>query len=317
MNSKITFVHALSLFLRTMMKIAWHPCFAHSLPEGHRFPMEKYELLPQQLLHEGTVAQQQFFEPVEMNHQDILLTHSRDYLQSLEKGTLGKTAQRKTGFPWSKELITREKTIMQGTWMCAQHALSDGVSLNIAGGTHHAYANSGEGFCLLNDFAIAANLLLKHHLAKNILILDLDVHQGNGSAKIFQHQDNVFTFSMHGQNNYPIPKEVSNWDIALADNCTDQEYLSTLEQALNKLFNQNSFDFVFYQCGVDVLQTDKLGKLGLTLQGCKTRDELVFHYIHKNQLPVTCAMGGGYSEKIGDIVEAHANTFRLANHIYC
>ncbi|MEJ7674426.1 MAG: histone deacetylase [Chitinophagaceae bacterium] len=195
---------------------------------------------------------------------------------------------------------------------CCHFALENGVSLNVAGGTHHAFANRGEGFCLLNDFAVAANYLLHKKLVQKILIIDLDVHQGNGTAKLFENESRVFTFSMHGQHNYPFHKETSDLDIPLKDGTDDSTYLKLLSENLPQLIQNFKPDFAFYLSGVDILQTDKFGKLKVTLQGCKQRDEFVFTHLQKNKIPCTVAMGGGYSPDIKTIVEAHCNTFRTA-----
>lgn len=299
-----------------MFKIAWNKQYAHPLPDGHRFPMEKYNLLPQQLLHEGTIDETSIFSPSEMDESLILLTHDTKYWYKLKNLTLTKSEIRKTGFPLSAELVAREISIMQGTLDAAFYAFNDGIAFNIAGGTHHAYADSGEGFCLLNDLAIAANALLHQKKVKKVLIVDLDVHQGNGTAKIFQGNGSVFTFSMHGEKNYPSPKEKSDLDIPLADGTQDGEYLTILNKNLNYLFESVKPDFVFYQSGVDVLQSDKLGRLALSISGCKERDYLVLEKCCKHQIPVACAMGGGYSEKIATIIDAHANTYRVAKEIY-
>lgn len=299
-----------------MLKIANHKVYAHPLPEGHKFPMEKYDLLPQQLIYEGTVTENNFFIPSSLSDEIILKTHEKDYFEKLKNLQLTAKEQRKTGFPHSKELIEREITIMGGTLQAAQYALEFGVAFNIAGGTHHAYTNRGEGFCLLNDIAIAANQLLNLGSIKKVLVVDLDVHQGNGTAQIFQNNADVFTFSMHGKNNYPLHKEVSDLDIELLDGTDDKTYLETLKETLPKLLELQQPDFIFYQCGVDVLKTDKLGKLGLSMQGCKERDRYVLELAKNNQIPLMASMGGGYSEKISDIVEAHANTYRLAQVIY-
>jgi acetoin utilization deacetylase AcuC-like enzyme len=205
---------------------------------------------------------------------------------------------------------------MNGTLQCALYALKYGISMNIAGGTHHAFTNCGEGFCLLNDNAIAANYLLKNNLAYRILIVDLDVHQGNGTAEIFQNNNKVFTFSMHGEKNYPLHKEKSDLDIELPDGINDKQYLDLLVPALNKCIELHEPDFIFYQCGVDVLASDKLGRLALSINGCKERDKIVLELAKKHKIPIVCSMGGGYSEKISDIVEAHANTYRLAQQIF-
>jgi acetoin utilization deacetylase AcuC-like enzyme len=188
--------------------------------------------------------------------------------------------------------------------------------MNIAGGTHHAYTDRGEGFCLLNDNAIAANALLQEQKAKKILIVDLDVHQGNGTAQIFANENRVFTFSMHGEKNYPLHKEKSDLDIGLPDGIGDNAYLQLLHENLARLLDEVQPDFMFFQCGVDILSTDKLGRLGISKEGCKARDRIVLQSAKTNRIPLVCSMGGGYSEKIADIVDAHANTFRLAQEIY-
>jgi acetoin utilization deacetylase AcuC-like enzyme len=299
-----------------MLKIAWAPNFAHPLPDGHRFPMEKYDLLPKQLMYEGTIAASNLFTPSIMDESIITATHCSTYWHNLKTLNLTPREQRKTGFPHSAALIERESIIMQGTLDACHFALQYGIAMNIAGGTHHAFTNAGEGFCLLNDQAIAANYLLNNNLANKILIVDLDVHQGNGTAQIFENEPRVFTFSMHGASNYPMHKMQSDLDIALPDNTTDEFYLKKLHETLPALINQVQPDFMFYQCGVDVLATDKLGKLALTIEGCKTRDKIVLDTAHKNQIPLVCNMGGGYSEKLSDIITAHANTYRLAQHIF-
>lgn len=206
---------------------------------------------------------------------------------------------------------------MEGTRKCAEFALqTNGVGLNIAGGTHHAFSNRGEGFCMLNDQAIAAQWLLDQQLVQKILIIDLDVHQGNGTAEIFRNESRVFTFSMHGRNNYPLKKEVSDLDVELADATSDALYLFTLQQRLDLILQKFVPDFIFYQSGVDVLQTDKLGKLALTLDGCKKRDEVVFRLAKQLEVPIVCTMGGGYSPEIKTIIEAHANTFRTVFQLF-
>lgn len=278
--------------------------------------MEKYDLLPRQLLHEGTLEPTNFFAPKMLSVDCILTTHDAAYWKKLSELSLTRAEERKTGFPLSAPLIERERLIMQGTIDCALKALKHGVSMNIAGGTHHAFTNRGEGFCLLNDIALASNHLLLNQLVKKILVVDLDVHQGNGTAEIFKENSDVFTFSMHGEKNYPMHKERSDLDIGVPDGITDKDYLALLDRNLKYAFDFVEPDFVFYQCGVDVLATDKLGRLGLTMNGCKERDEMVLRLCHDNQVPVAAAMGGGYSEDIRFIIEAHANTFRLAQSIY-
>lgn len=299
-----------------MLKIAYSPIYKYSLPDGHRFPMMKYELLPEQLLYEGTISEDNFFHPAALTDPIILRTHDADYWQKLKDLSLSAKEIRKIGFPLSKELITRGTHISQGTIDCALYAQQYGVALNIAGGTHHAFADRGEGFCLLNDIAIASNYLLDQGLVEQIMVVDLDVHQGNGTAKLFEHNQRVFTFSMHGAKNYPTKKEKSDLDIGLPDKAEDALFLNTLYEILPKLIDQVQPDFIFYLSGVDVLETDKLGRLSMTQQGCKRRDQFVFETCHRHQIPVAVSMGGGYSERLADIIEAHANTFRLAQDIY-
>lgn len=299
-----------------MLRIAYHPIYKHPLPEGHRFPMVKYDLLPRQLLHEGTCTKDNFFQPQKAQDNDILRCHTPEYLTKLKALQIDARAQRKTGFPLSKELVDRELIITQGTIDSCHYALEHGIAMNIAGGTHHAYPDHGEAFCLLNDQAIAARHLQAKNLANKILIVDLDVHQGNGTAEIFKNDATVFTFSMHGKANYPFKKEISDLDIALETNTSDQEYLSILKENFPKLIQEQEPDFIFYLSGVDILASDKLGKLGCTLKGCKERDRIVLQTCKDHNIPLQCSMGGGYSPDIKVIIEAHANTFRLAQEIY-
>ncbi len=299
-----------------MLKIAWSPTYILPLPPNHRFPMSKYEVLPQQLLHEGTITEHNIFTPVPLDAFWILRTHDAGYWNNLLTLSLTPQEIRRTGFPLTAELVQREITIAQGTLHCALYAQQYGIAMNIAGGTHHAFTDRGEGFCLLNDIAIAANYLLSEKLAQKILVVDLDVHQGNGTAQIFRNENRVFTFSMHGANNYPLHKEQSDLDIGLRDYTADDFYLKTLEVNLINLLEQVQPDFIFYQSGVDILETDKLGRLSVTREGCKQRDRIVLTTAQSNKIPLVACMGGGYSPDFRDIIEAHANTYRLAQEIF-
>lgn len=299
-----------------MLKIAWNEKYAHSLPEGHRFPMLKYELLPEQLLYEGTITSANFFSPDTFPESVITQTHDVIYWQRLKNLELTPSEIRKTGFPLSEALVEREVIIMNGSVQAALFALEFGIAMNIAGGTHHAFTNRGEGFCLLNDQAVAANYLLQNKPISKILIVDLDVHQGNGTAQIFAHEPRVFTFSMHGGNNYPLHKEHSDLDIPLPDGINDVAYLDILYATLPKLIAQEKPEFVFYLAGVDILASDKLGKLKVSRAGCAARDRFVLETCKNQNIPVMVSMGGGYSPKITDILEAHANTFRLAQFLF-
>jgi acetoin utilization deacetylase AcuC-like enzyme len=298
------------------LRIAFDPIYAHPLPEGHRFPMLKYELIPGQLMHEGTISASHLFSPAICPNDIVLLTHSKEYLDKLHHQTLSAKEQRHIGFPQSPQLTKRELIITQGTIDCCYYASEYGVAMNVAGGTHHAFRDRGEGFCLLNDFAVAANYLLHTGKAEKILIVDLDVHQGNGTAKIFEQKKEVFTFSMHGKNNYPFHKEKSDLDIELADGTDDETYLGILHERLPSLIDSFHPDFVFYLSGVDILSTDKFGKLNISMEACTKRDEIVFSLLKQKGIPCTVAMGGGYSPDIKIITEAHCNTFRKAKEVY-
>ena len=278
--------------------------------------MVKYELIPEQLLYEGSLEPANIFTPKVCADEIILLTHTAAYLHKLKNQLLSAKEQRHIGFPQSPALTQREFIITQGTIDCCHYAMANGVALNTAGGTHHAFADHGEGFCLLNDFAIAANYLLHARLAKQVLIVDLDVHQGNGTAKLFENEPRVFTFSMHGRHNYPFHKEVSDLDIPLEDGTGDALYLQLLEENLVRLLDKVQPDIVFFLSGTDILHTDRFGKLKVTLAGCRQRDEMVFRELWQRRIPCVVAMGGGYSADTRIIVEAHCNTFRSAKSIY-
>lgn len=298
------------------LHIAFSPIYKYPLPPKHRFPMSKYELIPAQLLHQGIVHQDQFFEPLPLEEYWILRTHSADYWKSLKNGTISPKAARKIGFPMRPELIKRGRIIAKGTIDCTLYAMHYGAAINVAGGTHHSFYERGEGFCLLNDFAIASNFLLDQGLVRTILIVDLDVHQGNGTASLMAQEPRVFTFSMHGGNNYPLHKEQSDLDIPLEDGLTDQPYLEILRHYLPDLLESIQPDIVLYLSGVDVLATDKLGRLGLTLEGCRERDRFVFETCRAFDKPIAVSMGGGYSPKLAHIVNAHCNTFQAAQEVY-
>lgn len=278
--------------------------------------MVKYELLPEQLLYEGTVKEDNFFHPEALPEEVILLTHERTYWEKLKNQELSRKEIRAIGFPMSDKLVQRGRHIANGTVQCALYSRKYGVALNVAGGTHHSFTYKGEGFCLLNDIAIAANYLLHHNVVEKILVIDLDVHQGNGTAQIFRHDPRVFTFSMHGEKNYPLRKEPSDLDIGLPDKTEDAAYLKTLYEILPRLMDEVQPQQVFYLSGVDVIYSDKLGRLSLSLQGCRERDRFVLETCKKNGAPVAISMGGGYSERLAHIIEAHANTYRVAQELF-
>ena len=295
-----------------MLKVAACEAFCLDVPAGHRFPMQKYRLLPEYLISQGIITADNLFRPRPISDHEILTTHSQAYLSQLTTGTLDAKACRKIGLPMSQALIERERLVVGATYECARHAQRFGISLSVSGGTHHAFFEHGEGFCILNDICIASHLLLAQGLVKRILIVDLDVHQGNGNAAIMTDNPSVFVFSMHGEKNYPFIKPASDLDIGLPDGTDDTSYLQLLNTHLPQIIKDFAPDFIFYQAGVDVLASDSLGKLSLTPQGCRTRDAMVLKAAKAQRIPITVVMGGGYSPDINVIVQAHAQVFELA-----
>ncbi|MGB3585148.1 MAG: histone deacetylase [Tunicatimonas sp.] len=290
--------------------------YLYTLPENHRFPIDKYILVKEQLLYQGIIQEEQLVDPELCTEKDILRVHKAEYWQAIKTCTLPPRMVRRIGLPNTEVSVKRAQSSVAGTIAAAETALKIGIGVNLAGGTHHAYPDRGEGFSTLNDIAIASRRLLANQLVKRILIIDLDVHQGNGNAVIFQGEPSVFTFSMHGKDNYPLKKEQSDWDIALPTGTEDDEYLGILKEALPKLIERQQPQIVFYQSGVDVLATDKLGKLALSKAGCRQRDKLVFEHCFRSNIPVVTTMGGGYSERMADIVDAHCNTIHAGLVIY-
>lgn len=299
-----------------MLKVAFSPIFLYQVPEKHRFPMQKYRLIPERLIEEGVLSEDNFFAPDKLTEEEILTTHTLEYWQKLKTQTLSRKEARAIGFEMTPELVERGRYIAHATYECALYAKQYGVSLNVAGGTHHSFADHGEGFCVFNDVCIASNLLLSRGETERILVVDLDVHQGNGNASIMANEPRVFVFSMHGEKNYPFRKPPSDLDIELANDTDDETYLTHLKQTLPNLIAEHKPDLIFYQSAVDVLATDKLGKLALTPEGCKQRDEFVLRQARDNNIPIAVVMGGGYSEDVEDVVEAHCNTFRLAKQLF-
>lgn len=299
-----------------MLKIAFNNNYIYPLEENHRFPMIKYELIPEQLIRENTCVDENFFSPGKIDSKIVLKTHQKEYFKRFTSLQLSKKEIREIGFPLSQELVDRELQIAQGTVSGINYSLKNGISMNIAGGTHHAFYDRGEAFCMLNDQAIAANYIIQEGLFKKILIIDLDVHQGNGTASLFNSNPNVYTLSFHGKKNYPFRKEKSDLDVEFDDNTNDNEYLKVLKETIPKVIDQFEPEFIFYLSGVDVLQNDKLGRLSLTLNGCKERDKFILQTCKNNSIPLQVSMGGGYSIVLKNIIEAHSNTFRLAQEIF-
>lgn len=299
-----------------MFKIASSDKHKVQLPAEHRFPMLKYELIKEQLLYEGIIRDEQLFYPEFIDEEIITLTHTPEYWFRVRNLLLNPQEIRKIGFPQSESLVQRSLSSASGTFWSALNALRDKIGMNIAGGTHHAYADRGEGYCVLNDVAISVQYLLAHSLIQQALIIDLDVHQGNGTAKIFERNDKVFTYSVHCAANYPLKKEQSDLDEHLPANMTDDAYLALIAHQIPLLLDSLKPDIVFYISGVDILSTDALGKLDISLHGCYERDKLVFSNVYQRDIPIVVVMGGGYSRKMSDIVAAHVATFKLAQYYY-
>jgi acetoin utilization deacetylase AcuC-like enzyme len=294
------------------MLICYSDRYMVPLPPTHPFPMSKYRLVRDRLLAEGSITNEQLIEPSLAAEEDILLVHTEEYWGRCMHGELTPQEVRRIGLPWSDGLLRRSRASAQGTIIAARAAAHDGVASNLAGGTHHAYPDHGEGYCVFNDIAIATRVLQREGLAERVAVIDCDVHQGNGTAVIFQNDPSVFTFSIHGEKNFPARKEQSKLDIHLPDGVGDEEYLAILRQHLPAILDDFDPDFVFYQAGVDPFEGDRLGKLKLTLDGLKRRDEFVIGACCERDLPVVTTMGGGYAKDINNTVEAHCNTVRQA-----
>lgn len=296
-------------------RLFYSPYYYADIGEGHVFPIRKFELVRNLLLQEGTLLPEDIAEPHPARIEDLHLVHTEDYISRLVNGTLTTKEIRKLGLPWSQSLVRRSFHAISGTIEASKYALQSGIASNLAGGTHHAFPDRGEGFCVLNDVAVAIRVLQKENLAKRFLIIDCDVHQGNGTAFIFRDEPEVFTFSMHGAKNYPLFKEISNLDIELPDQTADAEYLETLEEALPRIFLHDP-DIVFYLGGADPFEGDKLGRLKLTMSGLKRRDEMVLNFAKSRDVPIVTTMSGGYALDINDTVEIHCNTIRSVKKIF-
>ncbi|MEO8072228.1 MAG: histone deacetylase [Acidobacteriota bacterium] len=296
-------------------RIFYSPYYYAEIGENHVFPIKKFELVRDKLLAEGTLRENEIVEPQPAKIEDLLLVHTEDYVKRLVDGTLTAKEVRKLGLPWSKSLVRRTFLAVSGTINASFHALDAGIASNLAGGTHHAFPDRGEGFCVLNDVAVAIRVLQRENLASRFLIIDCDVHQGNGTAFIFQNEEEIFTFSMHGEKNYPLFKEKSNLDIELRDGTSDAEYLETLSEALPRIFLHDP-DIVYYLGGADPFEKDKLGRLKLTMEGLMRRDEMVLEFAKQREVPIVTVMSGGYAKAINDTVEIHSNTIRAVKKVF-
>ncbi|MFY9226707.1 MAG: histone deacetylase [Blastocatellia bacterium] len=297
------------------MKVFYTDKYTVELPDGHRFPMEKYRLVREALLIKQVLYNDELHEPQMVTPEVVTLAHTRKYVESICNGTIDQKAMRRIGFPWSPSLVTRSLASVGGALCAALAALETGVSGNLAGGTHHALVNAGEGYCVFNDIAVVVLHLLKEKKIRRAAIVDLDVHQGNGNSDILGNREDVFIFSMHGEKNYPFRKVASTLDIGLADNTTDNEYLDLLASALPKVFNFQP-DIIFFQAGVDPLKEDVLGRLALSHEGLARRDYLVLSECKKRGVPVSLALGGGYAKPIELTVEAHTQTYKVVKELF-
>ena len=296
------------------MKAFYSDRFVLPLPDGHKFPMAKYSGLRERILADNILRPDQLHEAPAATWKDLRLVHTPEYVDAVAAGTLPREVQRRIGFPWSPEMVERSRRSVGATIAAAHAALDEGVAANLAGGTHHSFADRGEGFCVFNDVAVAARVLQRDGDARRIAVVDLDVHQGNGTAAIFAEDASVFTFSMHGEKNFPFRKEISDLDVPLADGTTDDDYLALLRHHLDSVLNRHQPDFVFYLAGADPYEGDRLGRLKLSIEGLRVRDEIVFAGCHQRRLPVAVSMSGGYATDVDAIVTIHANTIQIAAH---
>lgn len=296
------------------MKAFYSDRFVLPLPQGHRFPMQKYRLLREAVAE--SLSEVEFFEAPHTTDGVLALAHHPRYIRNVISGTLSPEEQKAIGFPWSPEMVERSRRSTGATIAACRAAMSDGFAVNLAGGTHHAQADRGEGFCVFNDAAIAARLMQAERLVSRVAIVDLDVHQGNGTASILANDDSVFTLSLHGENNYPFTKAVSDIDVALPDGTQDDAYLAALEQALSDMFVRFAPQLIIYLAGADVYEGDRLGRLKLSKNGLAARDHLVMQAAYERRLPVAIAMAGGYAREIAETVAMHLQTVSIAA-AYC
>ncbi len=291
----------------------WSPAaWSYPLPPGHRFPVTKYTLLAERVVTDGIVSEDAILAPDAIDDDALRRVHDAAYLTALREGTLGEPAIRRLGFPWSAELVERAARAVGGTLAASRHALHGGIAMNLAGGTHHAFAGHGEGFCLFNDVAVAIRALRHERLIRRVAVIDLDVHQGNGTHHIFTGDDDTFTFSMHGAKNFPFRKVPGTLDIELDDRTGDAIYLALLAEALPRVLREGRADLVFYLAGADPHEGDALGRLALTFEGLRRRDRMVIEQCREIGLPIAIVIAGGYGRQVNDTVAIHAATARIA-----
>ncbi len=286
------------------------------LPPKHTFPIQKYRLVRERLLAEQTLGPEELLEPTLADPKDICRVHTRAYWDSVQFGSLSEAAVRRLGLPWSEALVQRSRASVQATLTAARIAIREGIGINLAGGTHHAFPDRGEGYCVLNDIAVAVRTLQHDRWMQRMAVIDCDVHQGNGTAAIFADEPDVFTFSIHGANNYPLHKVPGTLDIDLRDGIGDDEYLTALEPAVSRILTEFQPGLIFFLAGADAHEGDRMGRLRLTHDGLRRRDELVLRACCDAGVPVAITLGGGYGQNVDDTVEAHCNTVRTARTVF-
>ena len=296
------------------MKAFYCDLFELPLPDGHRFPMQKYRLLREQVMAEGIIPAENLIVPEAATDEQLVLVHNADYVHKVKTGQLSEKEIRQMGFPWSPELVERSRRSVGGTISACRAALHDGIAANLAGGTHHAFPDFGAGFCVFNDVAVAGRVMLAEGRAQRVVVIDCDVHQGDGTAAIFADDARVFTFSIHGARNFPFRKQQSDLDIELNDNTGDADYLAALETGVTYAIELAEADLAIYLAGADPFSGDRLGRLDVSKTGLRERDRFVMGTCHEKKLPVAVVMSGGYARDMQDIVEIHAETLRTAAH---
>jgi len=294
------------------MKVYYSDRFVIPLPEGHRFPMPKYNLLRQRVVESGLIPSEDMIEAEPATDEQLLRVHTQEYLEKVIHGGLNEKEIRRIGLPWSPQLVVRSRRSVGNTIAACRSALKEGIAISLAGGTHHAYPDHGEGYCVFNDIAVATTAMQADGCARRIVILDCDVHQGNGTAAIFFGDPTVFTFSIHGAKNFPYHKEASNLDIALPDGTSDEVYLKTLEEGARHSLDTAQAELAIYLAGADPFEGDRLGRLSISKAGLAQRDRLVFAACRNRGVTVAVTMSGGYSKDINDTADIHFQTVRLA-----
>ena len=298
------------------MRVSFSPGYHAELPEGHIFPMGKFMALHRYLLNHGIIEKKDVIEPGMADFVTLCSVHTSRYASAVWEGSLTRKEERRMGLPWSKPLAIRSRLAVQGTINAGLMALQDGISGNLAGGTHHAMPDLGEGFCVFNDVAVAIMVLKQAMWVKSVLVIDCDVHQGNGTAEMFKHKDDVFTFSIHGEKNYPFKKPPSSLDMGMPDKTKDREYLRALTDALDTIYNQFKPDLIFYLAGIDPLESDHFGRLSLTKKGLMDRENLVISSAIERDIPITLLLSGGYAPSVRETAEAHSILYSTAKKLY-